>query len=215
MHENPRVMTDRTLRRLKQASQLVTPRVHSAFFRSVWNGWGTERRFGKCGLCRFGCSGQDSIEHYFRCPVIKSFFESQLKLQVSSLSDFLGLGAFVQEGETVVRLIGLYAVYSSYNSLRYDETLDPCKLLKDFVREAVVGHTQSQKWLTYFQSGFRSPHPNDKKGASKRKRGDDGVGMGRNVRGRGAEVRPPNMAGAIHSSTDSGEMPLWSHFYND
>ena len=68
----------RALTNLHSLRRLCTPRVCSAVMRTVWNGWCTNRRFQKdslfSGACVLGCGGytKDSIEHYARCPRVKS-----------------------------------------------------------------------------------------------------------------------------------------------
>ena len=61
------------LHHLRQLNKVVTPRVQSAVFSTMWNRWTTARRFQRhqaCLLCR-GPHTQDAIEHYAKCPVVK------------------------------------------------------------------------------------------------------------------------------------------------
>ncbi len=71
------IIARRAERRLTFSASNLPPRVHSAYFRTIWNGWCSERRFQTyIKGCRFGCGGdaEDSIEHYAFCPVVLEFF---------------------------------------------------------------------------------------------------------------------------------------------
>ena len=50
------------------------PRVAAQFWRMLFNGWCTARRFQDGdATCVFGCGGEDSIEHYCRCKLVVRF----------------------------------------------------------------------------------------------------------------------------------------------
>ena len=152
--------------------------------------------------------------------MITSFCTSHLNLPSEgySLSNFMGLGTPTLEGENVVRLIGLYAAYSSHNKLRYDDTLDPSILLRKFAQEAVIGHASSQKWLAFFRSGFRSENPSLSVRNRVRRPRDEDEAIPRSVRSRGANVAPPSSfsrhPGVPHSSS-LDNVVLGAHFIND
>ena len=76
----------RILRSLQALNRVVAPRVHVAVFRTIFNGWVTERRFQRAyeGLCRFQCGGDDSIEHYMRCRVLHDFARRRLRLNLDA-----------------------------------------------------------------------------------------------------------------------------------
>eukprot|EP00973_Karenia_brevis_P009843 1331057-Karenia_brevis.AAC.1 len=76
-------------RRVLSAFQLLstrcTPRVMSAYLRTLWNGWTTDRRFRNVLVargvsirpCVLGCEqGTDALEHYLRCPVFRDFIHA-------------------------------------------------------------------------------------------------------------------------------------------
>ena len=111
------MIAGRAERRLSFSATCLPPRVHSAYFRTIWNGWCSERRFQThVKGCRFECGGdaQDSIEHYAFCPVVLEFFRrTHIPLTNHSFSAFLCLTPEGKEGELIVRFIALYAVYKA------------------------------------------------------------------------------------------------------
>ena len=72
---------------------LVPPRVHSAVYRTWFNGWCTSRRFRTCmgqdrvrsSSCLFGCSqtAEDSIEHCVLCPHVCLFMQRYFGIKVA------------------------------------------------------------------------------------------------------------------------------------
>ena len=63
---------------------LVTPRVPSAGFHRIWNGWCTTGRFQQEGICCWGCSGsaQDSIEHYYvHCKFLRELLSRRFGIR--------------------------------------------------------------------------------------------------------------------------------------
>ena len=70
-----RRQAERCLARLRALARVVPPRVWSASFGFVWNRWATARRRQVLlSHCQLGClDGDDSEEHYARCPVIRAF----------------------------------------------------------------------------------------------------------------------------------------------
>ena len=75
--------------RMQNLGGLLSPRVASAVFSTLWNRWCTERRMQRRqaanSMCRLGCGrGEDSIEHYCRCPISRSFARMKLKAQVEA-----------------------------------------------------------------------------------------------------------------------------------
>ena len=77
----------------------VPARVWAAVWRTLWNGWATNRRMqgqGAVQRCIYGCSADDSIEHYAFCPVIAATVGPELGLgrpgtAPAALLDFLAL----------------------------------------------------------------------------------------------------------------------------
>ena len=106
----------------------VPPRVKAALVRTWFNGWCTGRRFQRqdCS-CIFGCSAEDSIEHYSECRVVKDFAWRYLALPPtsSSLSDFLLLSKPVQQfGRNIFvrESVRTAAVYSLHCRWRHADT---------------------------------------------------------------------------------------------
>ena len=73
-------------RNLCSLRTLVSPRVQSACFSTIWNRWCTPRRFQKRdsgdNRCLLGCGGcaEDSIGHYARCRAVRRTADSYLAL---------------------------------------------------------------------------------------------------------------------------------------
>ena len=71
-----------SLRRFRRLRDLGPPRLNAAMLSSAWNRWCTQRRFGQQGCCVLGCRGEeDSIEHYSRCSVVRTFAANFLRLR--------------------------------------------------------------------------------------------------------------------------------------
>ena len=72
----------RCLRRLRDLSSRVPPRVWAAIFGAIWNRWATWRRRQRRGHpCLLGCGrGEDSIQHYAGCAVTRAFGHLRLGL---------------------------------------------------------------------------------------------------------------------------------------
>lgn len=64
------LITHRLLCRLGRLKSLVAPRVQSAVFKTIWNGWCTSARFQSKQACVLSCScdALDRFEHYAACP---------------------------------------------------------------------------------------------------------------------------------------------------
>ena len=79
----PRRYVPRILSALGRLAGLVPPRVQVAVLSSLYNRWVTERRFQRHGgVCRFGCGGDDSIEHYLCCARLRDFGPRRLGLRL-------------------------------------------------------------------------------------------------------------------------------------
>eukprot|EP00972_Heterocapsa_arctica_P057560 8491529-Heterocapsa_arctica.AAC.1 len=62
-------------------ARIVAPRVASSAWSLLWNRWVTARRFQSVAACVFGCSrGDDALEHYFGCSVVRAAGWKALKL---------------------------------------------------------------------------------------------------------------------------------------
>jgi hypothetical protein len=177
--ENPNLMVERVKRRLTFSASHLSPKIHAAHFRTIWNGWCTDRRFQvSCNSlgCRFGCGecSDDSIEHYSCCPYVKRFHEHlHLPLRGTFLANFLGLCEQGREGELNVRLIALYACYKVHSILTHSPALplDTFKLLKEAAITAVLGDHCNSMWLTHFTSNFNAPPPSRNKGYKRSSKG--------------------------------------------
>ena len=79
----PRRCVPRVLSALGRLAGLVPPRLHVAVLSSLFNRRVTDRRFQRHGgVCRFGCGGDDSIEHYLRCARLHDFGARRLGLHL-------------------------------------------------------------------------------------------------------------------------------------
>jgi hypothetical protein len=151
----------RVLRRLDLLKSLVTPRVSAAVLSTIYNRWTTARRFQRrtqsCNHCVLGCPGgaEDSIEHYARCHVVRSFGLSFLNFSFShadALEDFVLAGADIRWSENMKDLtmlaILIYSVYRTTNTARVQGRVSSTiakQMLGQFVKEAVRGHPISAK----------------------------------------------------------------------
>ena len=172
-NDNPNLIAERVIRRLRFSATNLPPKVHAAHFKTLWNGWCTDRRFQKLTKsqgCKFGCGvpAQDSIEHYSCCPTVLRFHEFlHLPSRGTKLANFLGTCEEGREGELIVRFIALYACYQAHNIISHTQRpLEPFNLLKEGANCAVMGDDFNSRWLVHFRSGFRSPMPS--KGGTKR-----------------------------------------------
>ena len=141
----------RVLGSLQALSGAVAPRVHSAVFRSVFNGWVTERRFQRAyeGCCRFRCGGDDSVEHYMRCRVVHDFARRRLNLDLEAGSrwQFMMLSAVPVESSVLLTQVALlhYVAYRAFNRLRHVSVPpeDHLSFLQQLLVEGVRGHRAS------------------------------------------------------------------------
>ena len=86
----------RVQRRLLHLKRHTKPAVVSAYFKTIFNGWPTQRRMRhlqgantptKCVFCNLKA---DCIEHFPSCSTVKGLF-SKHRIQCSTLSQFLGM----------------------------------------------------------------------------------------------------------------------------
>lgn len=111
--------------RLRVGLQLVgthgAPRLAATLLRANLNGWVTSRRFQRAGGCGLGCSADDSLEHYARCPKIWHIASGRLRVRRpgTAFGDtclFLGLEKNIS---VEVRLKMALLVYGVYKFLNY------------------------------------------------------------------------------------------------
>ena len=152
----PRVRADRALHMLARLNGLVPPRVSSAVFRTLWNGWITSRRFQRNGSCVFGCRcGEDSIEHYSVCKHVWDFSSRYLRLHPPPgdvhlrRRSFLILDEAGRGENTTLTLSALRvaAVYRAYLlTVHGDYSAEVAReMLPQTLRHAVRGHPEAMK----------------------------------------------------------------------
>ena len=118
----------RALASLQLLPKLVPPRVCAAALSTQWNRWCTHRRYQKrrlsSNICLLGCSTQaeDSIEHYFQCPVTRDVLHKQLHLPphlFANIHTASFCNANIRDTDclTAVALL-TYALYTTTNRLR-------------------------------------------------------------------------------------------------
>ena len=113
----------RAMRVMVEVGRTSSPRVMAAYLRTICNGWCTKRRYQSHGLCAFDCGGgEDSLEHFARCPKVRSMIgacsEWQLTTGPAALDDF----SILHEGavnEMPRKADCLYALYRLHNGIRH------------------------------------------------------------------------------------------------
>jgi hypothetical protein len=150
----------RVHRHMQLLPNLVAPKVCAAVFRTVFNGWCTERRFQRrwkaTNKCVLGCGGQaeDSIEHYCCCPTVQDTLRSQLRVIVNSGS---ALAFFMMaelpgdlESSLMSSALMTYAMYMATNHYRNCGTTTYA-IGRDFLRQTLIqatrGHSKSRFFL--------------------------------------------------------------------
>ena len=103
---------------------LVSPRVVSAIYHTLWNGWCTRRRFQmRDSVCLFGCAGpqsEDSIEHYSQCTKLHPFLHHFKDIgRFFAFDEFFLLNHLDLEDRDVAnRAIAVAAIYIAHNRAR-------------------------------------------------------------------------------------------------
>ena len=157
---NPNATSNRCARAFQDFKGLFPPRVSAAIWKTMWNGWTTARRFQRnadCLLCCGGVCGEDSIEHYAMCSVVRKVGRCFVGLQDSHYSTWLGnfvaLGlnqGKVDEKTLTLRASLVYAVFRTTNALRHNPTTSrevAHDMLVQFAKEAVRGHSKATAYL--------------------------------------------------------------------
>ena len=117
-----RIRTERALVVLPGLSGTLQPRVRAAVLRTWWNGWVTKRRMqDRSKGCIFGCTSEDSIEHYACCSTVREFGQRSLGLDSptpeTAMEDFLALTPTLSSvtkelvARKAVRLASVYLVH--------------------------------------------------------------------------------------------------------
>ena len=148
--------TDRANAVLHLLASRVPPRTWAAVWRTLWNGWATDRRMqgrGAVHTCIYGCSvdAPDSIEHYACCPRLASICGPVLALPRAvgagpALADFLAVDVASSQmnPDTVVRkairMAGAYRVHSLVRHRVVRPGAAAIEALRQSLREVVRGH---------------------------------------------------------------------------
>ncbi len=154
----PGRIATRCCRMLQSLHGCVPPRVCSAIWRTLFNGWCTGRRFQKLERCCFRCNSwiqEDSIEHYAGCSVVKEFARKKLNIRPSTWSRglFVTLGAhegWCDRATLARRALWVYATYKAHNTFRYTPLAtdtSPLHVLGQFAVEGTLGHAYAAQCL--------------------------------------------------------------------
>ncbi len=143
---------DRAINNLKMLGKLVAPRVAAATWGLLWNRWCTARRFQSSAPCVLGCGkGQDSIEHYWFCPVVRETGRKMLRIDGEAdlrKANMLGVAKFVNDEEHACWALLTYAVYMTTNANRkHGGHTGKVQEMMQHVRQAVEGHKSSAACL--------------------------------------------------------------------
>ena len=153
---------------LSRLTKLVARKVQYVVFRTIWNGWQTERRRwqsrdGLCPLCsQVGC--EDSIEHMCRDEVVLEAARKKLRLVIHSgdaLLYFLLLApAYTEEADLCMGAVLIYATFMTSNQIRllkdsktFDHNIHNKEHVLDSLMQrvvnAVTGHRGSADTLDH------------------------------------------------------------------
>ena len=149
---------NRILKRLHMLKTLVAPRVHSAVFTTLWNGWCSHRRFQHrqwpTNKCRFHCSdsAEDSIEHYCRCPTVLRVARHTFRFcyPVEMGLDMWALNSVWLDEPYNLRSLALliYGTYNAFNTFRYNPAHnqhDALHCIQQHCKQGTAGHPESIK----------------------------------------------------------------------
>ena len=112
------------VRQFSEHGKVVPPRIMAALLSSAWNRWTTARRFQRrheaANVCMLSCAAdaEDSIEHYWQCPVLQRVARSYLKIAPPSLGQFLGVDTFPSLEDQALSAVLTYAAYVATNQRR-------------------------------------------------------------------------------------------------
>ena len=168
----PAWQAERTLHNLHELSSLVAPRVWSAVFSTIWNRWTTARRFQRRNtsdnVCVLQCSptAEDSTEHYSRCSHAQQLAVRCLRLDPRSqvnLHTFNLCNPHITTQESLVAsAVLIYSMYRATNYFRRRDIHTNAEIyeaLRQWTREAVMGHGISSRILGNIWSRYRSNTP--------------------------------------------------------
>ena len=154
-------------KRITRLAKLVTPRVHAAVFKTLWNGWCTHRRFQRRHLdtnaCLFQCGGgaEDSLEHYCRCTVVLRVARHVFHFSYADQTafDIWALNSSWLDSPENLRGLALlvYGTYMAFNTIRHNKVSDSHQAFHCIVqhcKQGAMGHAPSMK---YIDACWRSP----------------------------------------------------------
>ena len=156
----PRVRVANAVAFLKALRGRAPPRVWATAWRTIWNGWATNRRMqgrGGLGGCMFRCSDHtpDSIEHYANCTRLHAITERDLGLPRAAspgerLASFLGLNFRAADPPSTAVLVAvrMTAAYRTHCLCRHGQIsrgVAAEEALRQACREAVRGDRTAEK----------------------------------------------------------------------
>ena len=132
LHGSSGLLGRRAIINFELLARWVPPRVRVAYFKTIWNGWTTTRRFNSLAdqpnVCLFGCKyGEDSVEHYSCCEVFWKCACAPrptglgIRQDLRSKLGFLLLHPEMTEHERIRLAIGVYAMFRLVNHTRHNE----------------------------------------------------------------------------------------------
>ena len=147
-------------RRLQKLSELVTPRVHAAVFKTMWNGWNTHRRWQRrhwtTNICMFKCcsTAEDSIEHYCRCPVVLRVASRVLRFEYPlefALNMWVLNSSWLDDPTHLISIsLLIYGAYMGFNSISHGRINGPEEaydLIVQHCKQGTFGHPPTMKHL--------------------------------------------------------------------
>ena len=170
----PRRRADRAYRVLQLLGSRVPPRVWAALWRTLWNGWATNRRLqgrGAVQSCIYGCPADapDSIEHYAVCPRLADAALTALGLPrvlgPAAIPEFLALDPVptgANAPQLVLKAVRVAAAYRAHTLVTHGQVRQGVAALEafaQFTREAVRGHARAGRDLDHATAGVHSYAP--------------------------------------------------------
>jgi hypothetical protein len=156
----PAHLEGKIARNFRLLSKWCPPRVLMVYFRSLWNGWVTDRRMQSLrklqGLpqrgCQLGCGwDEDSIEHYATCSLYWTFLCQRrpaglgISLHMRSRESFFLVHKDLEEHDTCRMALGMYALHRVVNACRHGGPVaDTTAMLRIMVRVAAEGSNSKQ-----------------------------------------------------------------------
>jgi hypothetical protein len=126
------VVDRRVHRNFGLIAEWCAPRVLAAYFRTIWNGWATDRRLNSLRdtvrSCILGCEAEDSLEHYCCCPAFWKFaIRSRprglgLRPELRSKSTFFLTREGLHYKDTVRVAVGIYSLQRVVCCMRHGES---------------------------------------------------------------------------------------------